>query len=274
MSLSPGWNLPGFPLTVAPGWVSGAADSAPVVVTWGDQVLRTEIPSSPETEYVALIEPYQLKGWWDSAPDDTSDMQHWTGDGSVHGLLRRRGRTIEVRGVVSAVDNRRLLEAKRAFARQRVAKFVVAETGLVSEADVRLVTLQWSDINLSHSRFSLTLLASDPLRYSGSQVLTNGSNVLVNRGDSDAFPVVSVRGPHDGYTIEHPGGTFHYPATGTATRIVDCRNGDVWRLATGERVFPSGLSGPWPVVPAGGATWVVSGLGSGPNSVKRFEAWS
>src|SRR5699024_6701707 len=159
------------------------------------------------SNYVAFIEPYQLKGWFDSAPDDTSDVDHWTGDGSIHGMLRRKGRTIEIGGVVAAVDGRRLAEAKRTFGAQRVAKLVVSESDLTVEADVRRITLKWDDINLSHSRFSLTLLADDPLRYGGSRVLKNGSNVLVNRGDVDAFPVLELAGPSGGEVkITHPGG--------------------------------------------------------------------
>src|SRR5690625_431364 len=98
MTASPGWNIPGLPSTVAPGWSTGVDRGAPVVVTWGDVVLRTVFPPSPEYDHVALIEPNQLKGWFDAAPDDTSDLDHWTGDGSVPGLLRRKGRTIEIGG--------------------------------------------------------------------------------------------------------------------------------------------------------------------------------
>lgn len=271
MSFSPGWSLPGFPLTVAPGWVSGNVDTSSVVVTWGDQVLRTQIPPSPESGYVALIEPYRLQGWWDAAPNGTSDIDHWTGDGSIPGLLRRRGRTVEINGVVAAVDARRLGEAKRAFGAQRVAKLVVTESGLTTEADVRLVSLKWDDINLSNSKFSLTLFAADPLRYGGSQVLVNGSNVLANRGDVDAFPVVELVGPHGDVTVTHPGGSFTYPAFSSGSRLIDCRNGEVWR--GGVRTFP-GYEGAWPVVPVGGASWTVSGLGAGVAVVKRFEAWS
>lgn len=255
-----------------PGWAAGLPGDDQHV-SLGDVRFQTgyETGQYAPKWTIGLAE---LEGWDDSAPDRTETFDHWSGDGAESGLERDGARVIRVRGSISAPDMGSMTAGKDALKRA-VGVFVVDDRllGLAREATVRRPRVLWEQVTPLFERFSLTIVADDPLRYSTATAsLANGSNVLVNRGDRDAWPVLEFVGPHNAVSIVHAGGTYQLTALTSGTeRTVDLRNGNVWE--GGVRVFGA-ESGPAPLVPAGGADLTVSGLGSGTARVRRFEAWS
>ncbi len=208
---------------------------SPVSIRWGSAILATSADHPATEAFTAIVEPYKLKGWWDAAPDDTRVIDHWTGDGSTYGILRRKGRTVEIGGVVHAADAGALAAAKRLFGSQRIATLSVDDGGFATESDVRLVSLKWDDLNLSNSRFSLTLLADDPLRY-GSVV-----PVVVNRVPNPwALPGgvewgVSAGSGHGTVLSYEPG-----PPTALRRTFTTSSSAEVYMMP-----YDSGTSGVW-----------------------------
>ena len=269
-----GWT-PQYPIPFgnSPGFTySDLLETFGARVTFGGIEFEAEYQRPKDLDVTYTLR--SLSGWWEPAPESTQTMDHPSGDGLIELTPRLASRTITLEGLIIAGTPKAplLIDAQNALSRIRTGTISVDErkSGLRREADVRRVDLQFARPNVNVAQYSLTLRASDPLRYSGSQVLTNGSNALVSRGDVDAFPVIDLRGPHGALTISHPGGSFSFPALSGGSRSIDCRNGDVWN--GNVRVFAG--SGAWPVVRSGGSNWTVSGLGSGSATVRRFEAWS
>ena len=214
-----------------------------------------------------------LEGWFEPARDLTSSTPHGSGDGLVSGARRESGRIITIGGFVRGTTPGAVGDAKDALLRA-AGTFVVEELdrGLARECTARRTALTWQRVAPTLERFTLTLVADDPLRYaSGSRVLTNGAQQLFNRGDRTAWPVLEVPGLHGSIDIIHPTGTWTLLDTPAGvTRLVDLRNGDVWQ--NGVRAFQADL-GPAPIVLPGGSQWIVSGV-DGRAIVRRFEAWS
>lgn len=213
-----------------------------------------------------------IRGWSDLARDATEAIEHWSGDGQQAGLRRSGGRIVQLLGFVrgTPID---VAEAKDELAAAG-GLLVVDDRGrlLAREATVRVTGLTWEETSPVFDRFTMTLVADDPLRYSTeSLLLRNGGNTIVNAGTREAWPLLDVTGPHGLVTISHAGGTWSLEATPSGVqRLVDLREGDVWQ--GGVRVF--GLeSGPAPVAARGENPWTVSGLGSGMVRARRFEAW-
>ena len=221
----------------------------------------------------SLIVMQSLTGWWDSVRVSTSTFDHSSGDGVVAGMQELEARTVTVSGFVAARTPAALMEARDTVSRASGVMTIDERARMLSrEATVRKVGLTWQRRTALLEFFTLTLQADDPLLYgSGVRDLSNGANVLVNRGDRTAWPVLEVSGT-GALTIAHAGGSYSLTATpSNQTRVVDLRNGDVWN--GNVRMF--GVeSGPAPRVAPGGGSWTVSGIGSGSARVRRFEAWS
>lgn len=259
-------------MSVASGWVTPLHDLV-LGITLGQQRLVADGAGADPGR--ALVTVAEMDGWFEPAPDATGTFEHWSGDGSVSEMARTGGRVIRASGVISGPDLKSVLEVTDAFAAMSKELFTVDEKSrmLPREADVRVLTFRPRLVMPTRAEYGLTLLADDPLRYSSASVgLVNGSNVLVNRGDRDAWPTLEFVGPHAAVSLTHPGGVYTLSALAAGVaRTVDLRNGDVWQ--GGVRVF--GVeSGPVPVVPAGGTSWTFAGLGTGSARVRRFEAWS
>lgn len=275
MTTSPGWSPTTFGAT-APGWVEGRED---LHIELDGITLHTVGTSLAEGGWEFGL--HRLEGWWSPAEDRTESTEHPSGDGDVAGpsALGRRG--ITVSGLLKASrapGAASLTSALDRLASIRRGLLTVNESmrGIAREADVRVLQIQdtWSAPWLA--RVTLTLVADDPLRYgSGYKALTNGSQTLINRGNETAWPVLDIVGPHSALSIVHPGGTWTLPALATGVvRTVDFREGAVFD-GSGNHVFGVGEgSGPLPRVPAGGASWTVSGVGSGSIRARRTEAWS
>lgn len=272
MTYSPGWGpAPSWP--VSSGWAPPAVERVTRVTLAGVDLLASwrYVPARQASAVVLG----SLDGWYDAPRDLTGEVQHWTGDGVVAELSRLGARMIRVRGYVRAQDEAGALAAVDRLGRARRGVLVVEERsrGLVREADVRQVGRSFDRVTSTFWRYDLTLQADDPLRYgSGAIALSNGAKTLVNRGDVTAYPVLDLVGPHSAITVAHLGGSWSFAALVSGqSRTVDLRNGDVWNGDV--RVFGA-ESGPAPVVPAGGASWTVSGLGAGTARVRRTEAWT
>lgn len=216
-----------------------------------------------------------LDGWYDSAPDGARTSPHWSGFGSVLEGTGLRPRVLRVRGLIRAESAAAALDAVDRLGQRRHGTFRVEETarGLTREVTARTVDFTPQRLTPLVWAYSLELIADDPLRYgSGERTLGLGSQAIANRGPEDAYPTLTLVGPHSALVISHPEGAYHFDALASGqTRVLDFRNGDVWDGQV--RVF--GVeSGPRPVVRAGGSTWFVSGLGSGSATLTRHEAWS
>lgn len=221
----------------------------------------------------------RLSGWWEGAPDQTDAQDHWSGDGTVAGLVRTGARVVELRGLVKASSMAGALAAKERLTRLRRGLLVVDErgAGMARQAEVRRVDMQFTDHSPRLSSYVLSFVADDPVRYGTSSLdkatggLGNGTVLVPNRGDAAISPVLELTGPHGAISIQHPGGTYGFAALSTGqSRVLDWRNGDVWNGQT--RVFGS-ETGRRPVVAPGGSSWTVSGLGTGGAVLRRFEGW-
>lgn len=191
---------------------------------------------------------------------------------------RLGSRRIDISGLIIAENLDQVLQFKERLSRIRRGTLVVTERapGISRLADVRRLDVQYTDHAPHVSGYSLVVTADDPLRYSVAAQNLMGATTLINRGDATAFPVLELVGPMTP-RIEHADGVWQMTAIPSgARRRVELRTGDVWNLATNRRVFGV-ASGPPPRVPAGGAQWSVSGLGTAPSAnrqVSRFEAWT
>lgn len=211
-----------------------------------------------------------LKGWDEGAPDATTVMDHWSGDGSVGFTGRLGARTIEVTGTVLATPA--TMKAALNFL-QRPRRGVFDSGGY--EANAQRTSLELTRVNASTYEFSLYLRADDPLRYlSQAEWLTAGAAVeLPNDGDSPTLPTVTIVGPVNGLAITHPGGTWVLNRDIGAGEVWEAvfREGDLW-WGGFRQIVPS--TGPSPRVPIGGATWTANYTGAGQVSVRRYEAWT
>lgn len=263
-------------MRVLPEWMS---DDAGLLSSWGQDVGPTEVRFGDVTlraqsERPGSIAVASIEGWYDAARDATPTSPHPSGDGQVLGAPRFGARVIQIGGHVSG-SRAEVQRAKDSLARQRQGVLVIAERsyGVSREAQARRTGLSFERVAPTFERFTLTLLAPDPLRHSTATVpLSNGPVPLANRGDAAAWPTIELTGPHGALSLTHPGGTFYFPALSAGqSRVIDCRDGVVW--AGQVRVHGVG-SGAWPRVPEGGASWTVTGIGSGGARVRRFEAWT
>lgn len=274
MTSTPGWAPPAFGMRGPSGWVDDSRSDFNVTATFGGLTLSSR--HDPLHLYAYRLQG--VEGWEDYAPDDTRTMRHQSGDGDV-ALLRRMGaRSIELFGYILAVEQPQpmLAVASRALRRVRAGVLTVDEHDLGQrlEVDARVVnTPTIRRLSPGFARFSIFLVADDPLRYSTDTLtLRNGSVAVRNLGDATLSPVLDLVGPHGAITITHPGGTYTFAALAAGQRrTLDWRNGDVWN--GNVRVF-SVEGGRRPAVLAGGSTWTVSGLGTGTATLRRFEAWT
>lgn len=215
-----------------------------------------------------------IGGWWEPAPDVTAEVDSPHGDGVISLYPRLGARSITLSGWIAAFGETSLESALDKLTRARRGVLAVAErdSGVFREADVKVTRLEVTRVTPNWVRFTLSLQADDPLRYgSATQALKNGRNVLLNPGDTRAWPILEVKGPTSALTIVDSAGTFTLPAVPNGqSRIVDGRNGEVWN--GNNRVFDA--TGLWPRVLVGGAEWTVSGIGSGSVLVRRFQAWT
>lgn len=226
----------------------------------------------------SVLRLHSIRGWDDSADDATNLYPHTSGDGQSSGLLRSGARQILLQGLVKSKHGfgfGSVSDVSTLMKRTRRSTLYISEIdGLAREADVRV---DWQATRLSDpilAAFTLSLVADDPLLYNQGHIdLPNGSTGLPNCGDRNAYPQIELTGPIASLTIKHPGGTFSFAVPSGAHRI-DCRNGTIWG-PNGRQVHGS-HSGAWPVVPAGGAEWVIGGSMSSAGTIKvrRWEAWS
>lgn len=274
-------------MSVLPGW-PGANVAPPAALGWGlqlaDVVTRITLDDlafatsqravRQQASRGPVIAAADLGGWYQRARDLTPSSASPRGDGVRSGLEQLAARTITIPGWIRGASAADVLEAiDRVSAGGRLFAVDERERRLKREADVRTVDFAPTRVTPTFHRFVLTLQADDALRFSSAtQDLANGANTLVNTGDREAFPVLEIPGPHSAITITHGTTVWSFAAnSGSTTRVVDLREGEVWQ--GNVRVF--GLeSGGVPSVPAGsGATWTIAGLGAGGARARRIGAW-
>lgn len=248
-------------------------------VTLGD------IPMTPDADYRGVPQSgviwrvVSIDGWREPAESDTSTVRGPGGEGVLALSPRVGPRSIIIdSNVISAPSEPwRVQQMIERLSRQREVALHVneAQAGFHRELDVRLLSVRTSWRTPFWATVTLSLQADDPLRYGTSVAdLRNGRNVLINPGDATAFPIIEVRGPTNNLKIVHDAGTFTYAdLTSSETRLIDCRQGEVFVKSSGARRYQ--WEGPFPQVGVGGAEWTVSGLSSGATAkVRRFEAWT
>lgn len=216
-----------------------------------------------------------ITGWWETAPIETSTVRHPLGSGVLALSPQFGPRPISIGGrIIADRGGPGALEAALddlGSIKHGVLVVDELQRGLCREADVRLTDMQVTRESNIRAAVTLSLQADDPRRYgSAVQELKNGSNTLLNPGNSPCFPTISLVGPHSALTITHPGGVYTFPALSTGQRRrIQGATRNVW--AGDNRVFVG--SGPYPLVEEGGARWTINGLGNGTATARRFEAW-
>lgn len=263
---APGFGRPSDLGLTSPGWLEGDFQSRCIRVRYAGLEFNAVRRDT--------LTVRDLPGWWEGAPDETETIRHPGGDGDIQTLRRLGARTIELVGSIHAGRGGSAIEQLGRIQRARSGTLVVSERGgdFSREADVRQTGLPYKQHTPTFIQFSLFLRADDPLRYGSGVMDLKAATVLPNRGDVTAAPVLDVTGPHGALTVVHAAGTWTLAALASGqSRTVDLRNGDVWNGQA--RVFGS-TSGPAAVVPSGGASWTVTGLGAGAARVRRYEAWS
>lgn len=274
MTTTPGWAEPFVSETGVPGWVDPDEVKATTVSVAGLPLLTTgrEAIRAMRMGAITLVD---IAGWRDSAPDATTSLPHPSGDGTVALLPRFGPRTVTLRGQIRATTPSAATAAQDRLERVSTGVLLIGDTGGlgVREADVRVTARSFDRLWPTHYEWSLSLIADDPYRFgSATRALTNGANVIPNRGNTGVNPVLDLVGPHGALTITHPGGVYTFAALAAGQRrTLDWRNGDVW--AGNVRVF-SVEGGRRPIVQSGGSSWTVAGLGSGTATLRRFEAWT
>jgi len=221
-----------------------------------------------------LLTLRSITGWRSPASDGTEASPHWSGRGNVASSDREEGRQVVIEGLLLADSAQMLNEGLDVLGRLKRAPLVVAEgsRALVRTADVRMTQMQETKLTPTIAQVTLNLAADDPIRYSAeSRTLTNGANLLPNRGDATAFGRLTLTAPHGAISITHPGGVWTFPALATGSRLIDFRELEVWN--GNARVFGA-AAGPAPRVLPGGSSWTVAGLSTGSAILTRAEAWS
>lgn len=234
-----------------------------VTCTYAGLALATD--PDPSTPYIVE----SIQGWHDGAPDATTEIEHWSGDGTVSLWERLGARTVEVSGVIDASGP----DADAALAAlRRPRRGILAIDGL--ECDVRRVDMNTTRLGATWG-FTLYLRADDPLRYGPTPLgLTSGlAAVLANPGDATSWPRLSIAGPVAALTITHPGGTWSLAADIPAEQAAEVfmRDGEVWRAGARWHVETTGRE---VVVPPGGASVTATWTGAGAVTVSHFEAWA
>lgn len=265
--MSYGFSPSTSPLS-APGWLPPEPSLG---ITYADLPIATSPGHwcEPFTIGVRTIE-----GWFEPAPIDDETFTAPGGHGVLRMAPRRGPRAITLKGWVYApVGIGPLEDAMDQISASKRSVLQVRERArdLWRESDVILTRATFTRVAPVWATMTLSFQADDPVRYgTGSQDLKNGRNVLLNRGNATCYPIVDLVGPHQPISIEHPGGTYQFPALSAGQRrTIDCASGNVWN--GNQRVFVG--SGPWPRINEGGATWNISGVGSGSGKVRRAEGW-
>lgn len=258
------------------GWDPGPANQ--FAVRLGPLDLLTEPTHEAPRPHIYLDDTGALNDWWASAQDGASTYAHSSGDGQTAGLARfdARRMTLPLSVVAESVGFWSLVNVFGLIGRLRRETLYIADrdSGVARETDVRVTQMLTSRVSPSAGLVTLSLVADDPLLYNQGHIdLPNGSTGLPNCGDRNAYPQIELTGPIASLTIKHPGGTFSFAVPSGAHRI-DCRNGTIW--GPNGRQVHGAHSGAWPVVPAGGAEWVIGGSMSSAGTIKvrRWEAWS
>lgn len=242
-------------------------------VTWAGMSLPTVAPIGDPDWFVVVD---NIVGWWDglSETGQSTAVEHWSGMGALETEPRYTARVVEIVGSIVAKPGNMVAAWDAIRTRRRgVLRVDENDMGVAKLGDAVKSDFRPAHISEQLSRFSLYLRLADPLRYgAGTRALPNGVNLIPNAGDESAFPTLTLTGPHDAVTIDHPGGSFMIDPLAVGTWVFDFRNGDAWTTA-GARVFGV-TSGSQPVVDPGGSSWSVSGLGAGSATLSRFEAWT
>ena len=292
MSDLPGYSPRPFVAPSAPGWRDPSRE-------WPRYVPTVPTPPAPDPDLVVKLGPITfstssgfpssgwriglrrngLKGWRTFARDNTDSTPHPAGVGQVTGILTVEARPITIAAVITAAAPSGVDAALDYLCGRRRAVLVVDEVhrGLCREANVRVLQIQETQTADRVCDVTIHCVADDSRRYSSEQhTLTNGANVLANRGPAAAFPLIDLTGPHSAISIKHSGGTLVCPPLGSGVhRRIDCRNGAMLAMPAGSRLWGDDApDGPWPRVTDGGETWTISGLDSGTASATRTEAWT
>lgn len=247
-------------------------------------------------------------GWSDGAPIRLTSADRAGADGGISGLVLRGARLISLTGTAIAPNRIRMLLAKDAL--RAVAAGPGSYTLTVAEAHMtrQLQVKQFSELKISDAgsyafRFELSLRADDPLRYGAEAqsvtltldgvdtssltfpitfpILTFGATsastgVLVNTGNTGAYPVFQVSGP-----VSNP--QLRNATTGEQMGVrTDLADGDVLtvdhqaRHTTGaplSALLPG--SSWWALVPgANSITFAASSYGPGAQVTVTFRpAW-
>lgn len=279
--MTAGWIPQGPEVLATPGWARSPLldverTELDVTVTLGGLTFHGRRTPAPPRGWAHHVS--SLDGWWDSSPDKTQTLDHWSGDGVVSLLSRAGARLVEVSGYIRAAQRPApmMLHAMEDLeVRSAEGGLLVVDehlSGRRLEAEVSRVDLKFSRFAAWSTAFSLILRADDPLKFSQrTMLLANGTNAVGSAGNSAVNPVLDLVGPHGALTITHPGGVYTFAALAAGQRrTLDWRNGDVWN--GNVRVF--GVEGGRrPIVVKGGSSWTVAGLGSGTATLRRFEAW-
>ena len=271
MTTSPGWQAPTV-VSDSPGWTEPPGVLA---ITIGDLLIRTGMRLCPDMGSRWVLRSGGLAGWRTTTTDRTATQRRPAAGGLIVGRPDAEARQLVVSAMLlgaTAQDVSRSLD-RLAVLRRTTLTVAEHDRQLVREADVRITQVQETATTPTITDLTISMVADDPLRYSSAWIpITNGTQLLANAGDQTAWPIVELVGPHSPLTVQHPGGTLQLSALAVGVRrIIDCRTGALFNTA-GVRV--AGASGAWPLVPAGGGSWVISGLGAGSARVKRSEAWS
>ena len=273
---SPGYAPRPFIAPSSPGWFE--TPDPDLVVKLGPDEFSTR-SGIPETGWRVGLRRGGLKGWRTYARDNTAVTAHPSGEGQVPGIRTTDARAITIAAVITAATGSGVDDALDELCRRRRVTLTVNDLrrGYSREADVRVIQIQETPIGDGICDITISVVADDSMRFSSERyTLTNGANMMVNRGPATSWPRIDLVGPHGPITIQHSGGILAHPALPSgARRRIDCRNGVALDMPAGARLWgPAAPTGPWPRVAPGGGTWTISGLGAGSASVTRTEAWT
>ena len=254
-----------------------------VVVTLPGGVELVADPGQPGAEYT-------LSGWsgWDEGPEPSGGAVPWgTADGGVEGDVVFQGRNLAFNGLISGRSPQHYWELRQelgaVLTRARWGDLQVDEEHLGLSRQVRVARGgkptfgdPLSDrVGAYQIQFqSATHLITDVEQQSAT--ITTSGVTLSNKGNADAYPVVSLVGPLTNPAIVWPGGLWQYnlsvPAGTTLTVEMDRKR--VRNLATTEH-SRNNVSGShnWLALPPGDTVVTRTGAGSGTITAKWRSAW-
>ena len=232
---------------------------------------------------------FTLASWdgWTNGPEVRGGGVEWEhGDGGVPGDVHLSGRNLAFEGLIKGRSANHLWELQEelgsVLTRQRWGVLRVDEEhlGLSRQVEVaRGGRPTITPLSRTVARYSVQLQSASPLKVDVDQqsaTITTSGVTLSNKGNADAYPVVSLVGPLTNPAIVWPGGLWQYnlsvPAGTTLTVEMDRKR--VRNLATTEH-SRNNVSGShnWLALPPGDTVVTRTGAGSGTITAKWRSAW-